>query len=44
MCVASAVDPLRAANRVAGRAVFDWRIVSTDGAPPATTAGLPVAV
>lgn len=44
MCVASAVDPLRAANRVAGAPLFSWRIVSADGAPPLTTAGLPVAV
>ena len=44
MCVASTVDPLRAANRVAGRAVFDWRLYSSDGVPPVTTSGLPVAV
>ncbi len=44
MCVASAVDPLRAANRVAGATLFSWRIVSADGSPPVTTAGLPVAV
>lgn len=44
MCVASAIDPLRAANRVAGRAAFAWRIVSCDGLPPATSAGMPVAV
>lgn len=44
MCVASAVDPLRAANRVAGRTVFDWTLVSVDGEQPVTTSGLPVAV
>ncbi len=44
MCVASTVDPLRAANRIAGHTVFDWRLVSTDGIPPNTTAGLPVPV
>lgn len=43
MCVASAVDPLRAANRVAGRTVFDWKLVSPDGAPAVTTSGLPIA-
>lgn len=43
MCVASAIDPLRAANRVAGKAVFAWRIVSLDGTAPLTTCGLPVA-
>jgi len=44
MCVASAIDPLRAANRIAGRTVFEWRLVSSDGSAPATTSGLPVAV
>lgn len=44
MCVASAIDPLRAANRVAGRTVFDWAVVSGDGTPAVTTCGLPVAV
>jgi transcriptional regulator GlxA family with amidase domain len=44
MCVASAIDPLRAANRVAAERHFAWRIVSVDGQPPITTAGLPIAV
>ncbi|MEQ1952841.1 GlxA family transcriptional regulator [Mesorhizobium sp. CN2-181] len=44
MCVASAIDPLRAANRVTGETLFDWKIVSVDGTPPVTTSGLPVAV
>lgn len=44
LCVASTVDPLRAANRMAGERLFDWRIVSTDGSPPLTTSGLPVTV
>ncbi|BCH30658.1 AraC family transcriptional regulator [Mesorhizobium sp. L-8-10] len=44
MCVASTVDPIRAANRVSGETLFDWKIVSADGEPPATTSGLPVAV
>ncbi len=44
MCVASAIDPLRAANRITGDRKFDWKIVSLDGEPPITSAGLPVAV
>lgn len=44
LCVASTIDPLRAANRIAGEKLFDWRIVSVDGAPPLTTSGLPIAV
>jgi transcriptional regulator GlxA family with amidase domain len=44
MCVASAIDPLRAANRISGRTVFEWSLVSPDGKPPLTSCGLPVAV
>jgi transcriptional regulator GlxA family with amidase domain len=43
MCVASTVDPIRAANRVSGETLFDWKIVSADGQAPVTTSGLPVA-
>ena len=44
MCVASAIDPLRAANRVSGETMFDYSLVSFDGFPPVTTSGMPVAV
>lgn len=44
MCVASTVDPLRAANRIAGETLFDFRLVSVTGEAPMTTCGLPVAV
>lgn len=44
MCVASAVDPLRAANRIIGETLFDFRLVSVTGEAPVTTCGLPVAV
>ena len=44
MCVASAIDPLRAANRICGELIFDWTAVSVDGTAPVTTSGLPVAV
>lgn len=44
MCVASAVDPLRAANRICGETMFDYALVSADGEPPITTSGMPVAV
>ncbi len=40
MSVACAIDPLRAANRIAGRKAFDWQVVSADGSPPQMTAGL----
>lgn len=44
MCVASAVDPLRAANRIAGEKLFDFRLVSMTGEAAVTTCGLPIAV
>ena len=44
MCVASAIDPLRAANRIAGEMLFDFKLVSVSGDPAITTCGLPVAV
>ncbi|PRD41437.1 AraC family transcriptional regulator [Phyllobacterium phragmitis] len=44
LCVASTIDPMRAANRVSGGTLFKWRIVSLDGKPAITTCGLPIAV
>lgn len=41
MTLACTGDPLRAANRVCGRAVFDWRYLSLDGRDPLTSAGTP---
>jgi transcriptional regulator GlxA family with amidase domain len=43
MSVASAIDPLRAANRVSGGTVFDWTVTTPDGKPAATTCGMPIA-
>ncbi len=40
MTLASAGDPLRAANRVVGRQVFAWRFVSLDGADVDTGSGI----
>ncbi|HET7413369.1 MAG TPA: GlxA family transcriptional regulator [Pararhizobium sp.] len=37
MSIASAIDPLRAANRVEEREIFRWRIVSPDGKPIVTS-------
>lgn len=39
---ASAVDPLRAANRRAGRQLFDWHFVTATGAPAELTSGVMV--
>src|SRR5690606_26600041 len=44
MCVATAIDPLRAANSITGETLFDFRLVSVSGARAVTTCGLPVAV
>lgn len=44
MTLAATVDPMRAANRVAGREVYRWDLVSLDGSPPLTSCGLPVPV
>jgi len=43
MSLASTLDPMRAANRVARRPLFDWRIVTPDGQPAPLTCGVPVA-
>lgn len=43
MSVASAIDPLRAANRIEEREIFRWRIVSPEGKPAVTSSGMPVA-
>lgn len=43
MSLASTLDPMRAANRVARRPLFDWRIVTPDGTPALLTCGVPVA-
>lgn len=44
MCTASAVDPLRAANRISGERTFNWKFVSADGESAVTTCGLPIQV
>ncbi len=44
MCIASAIDPLRAANRIAGECLFDFRLVSMNGEPAMTTSDLPMPV
>ncbi|MBR9842758.1 MAG: GlxA family transcriptional regulator [Rhodobacteraceae bacterium] len=39
---AAAVDPLRAANRRAGRTLFRWRFFTPQGTPIHLTSGLPI--
>ncbi|MFZ5692970.1 MAG: GlxA family transcriptional regulator [Pseudomonadota bacterium] len=40
---ASAVEPLRAANRLSGRTLYMWTHVSADGQPVAASSGLAIA-
>ncbi|KOF22559.1 AraC family transcriptional regulator [Ensifer adhaerens] len=44
MSLASVLDPMRAANRVSGREVFRWQLLSADGEPITLTCGIPIAV
>ncbi len=43
MSLASALDTMRAANRIANRTLFEWQITTLDGNPATLTCGLPVA-
>ena len=38
--LASVIEPLRAANRIAGRRLYVWRLLTPDGNPVETTAGI----
>src|SRR5579883_1564658 len=42
MAFTSAVEPLRAANRLSGRSLYSWRLISTDGAAVAASNGITV--
>jgi AraC family transcriptional regulator, glycine betaine-responsive activator len=44
MSLAATMEPLRAANRVSGRALYDWRLVSPDGRPAVSSSGVPFPV
>jgi transcriptional regulator GlxA family with amidase domain len=44
MAVTSAIEPLRVANRLSGRALFSWHLFSPDGAPVQASNGLPIVV
>ncbi|WP_028671199.1 GlxA family transcriptional regulator [Saccharospirillum impatiens] len=40
----SAIEPLRIANRLAGRALFHWTLISEDGQPVTASNGMPLGV
>ncbi len=41
-CLANAIEPLRAANGLAGRTLFEWQFLSIDGAPVSSSSGMDV--
>lgn len=43
MCLLSAVEPLRGANRTLGYTAYSWHFFSADGAPVAASNGIPIA-
>ncbi len=44
MAFASAIEPLRSANRLRGEKLFDWQLYSRDGAPVRASNGVDIAV
>ena len=44
LSLAAVMEPMRGANRVAGRALFHWRLLSPDGEASESSSGLPLAV
>ncbi len=42
-CLANTVEPMRAANMLSGRTLYEWRFLSRDARPVASSSGLPVA-
>ncbi|HKF70641.1 MAG TPA: GlxA family transcriptional regulator [Stellaceae bacterium] len=44
MSLAATMEPLRAANRVSGRPLYDWRLVSPDGKSALSSSGVPLPV
>jgi transcriptional regulator GlxA family with amidase domain len=44
MAFASAIEPLRSANRLRGDALFEWRLYSRDGLPVRASNGVDIAV
>ena len=39
-CLANLLEPFRAANDLAGRHIFDWRILSLEGRSVVSSSGL----
>jgi transcriptional regulator GlxA family with amidase domain len=43
MAFSAAIEPLRSANRISGRTLFEWRLVSADGHPVTASNGIAIA-
>lgn len=41
-CLANTVEPLRAANTLAGKQLYEWRFLTLDGAPATSSSGMRV--
>jgi transcriptional regulator GlxA family with amidase domain len=44
MAFSAAIEPLRAANRISARALYDWVLTSVDGAPVTASNGIAISV
>jgi transcriptional regulator GlxA family with amidase domain len=44
LCLANAVEPLRAANTITGRTLYDWALLSADGGAVASSSNLRIDV
>jgi len=43
LCLANTVEPMRAANTLAGRVLYRWRFLTLDGGPATSSSGMSVA-
>jgi AraC family transcriptional regulator, glycine betaine-responsive activator len=44
MAFSAAIEPLRSANRLSGKTLYEWQLVSLDGAPVTASNGVSIAV
>ena len=42
ICFSSAIEPLRSANRMSGRHLYDWNILTVDGLSVQTSNGISI--
>ena len=42
LCLANAIEPLRAANMLSGKTLYRWQFLTTDGAQVRSSSGMPV--